>query len=75
MNEKRVKYYVVRSGGEVSDVYRVVWHGQQTMEGQVWVDGEWIDDDAVIRDVVDLVAEDSTEAEVNGLIAAGGPSE
>lgn len=75
MSEKRMKYYVVRSEGEVSDLYRVIWQGEQSIEGQVWIDGEWSDDDAVIRDVIDLVAEDSTEAEVNALIAAGGPSE
>lgn len=69
-----MKYYVVRSEGEVSDLYRVIWRGEQSIEGQVWVDGEWSDDDAVIRDVIDLVAEDSTEAEVNALIAAGGTS-
>lgn len=74
MSEQRVKYYMVRSDDEVDDLYRVIWEGDRPARGQAWVRGKWIDDDTAIRDVIDLVAVDATEAEVNAVIASGWPS-
>lgn len=63
MTGTRTRYYVQHSGidGRVIQLSRIVWSPDGSMEGARWDDGEWIEDDGVIREVMDLVVEDISE--------------
>lgn len=63
MSETRTRYYVQRSGidGRVIQLARIVWSPDGSMNGAHWDDGEWIDDDGVIREVMDLAVEDISD--------------
>lgn len=63
MSETRTRYYVQHSGidGRVIQLSRIVWRPDGSMDGAHWQDGEWIEDDGVIREVMDLAVEDISE--------------
>jgi hypothetical protein len=72
MSEQRVRYYVMRSSetGSIIQLSRIIWDAEGEMQGQHWHAGEWVDDDGVIREVMDLMVDDATEEEVRQALAA-----